>query len=258
MYGRHALREAQLPAPWPPPRGVLRWPLDLPGGGVALRVDALEPPRTLRFDALPRELTARTGVRAVAALDHGDGALALLLDAQAFGHGAALAGDPSSGAVAPPDATRAGATAWLAFDVGMQCCGIDLRALCEIALPRPPVYPLPGADARLPGVSFWRGAALPLLDVGAVLDSRPSLARDGAQLMICEAEGERWGWIVDRVRGMRDLGRGDAITVGPGLPPPWDAARELLGGHGDDVCALLQPAALLRHALAPRGTEERR
>ena len=256
MYGRSALREVQLPPPWPPPRGALRWPLDLPAGGVALRVDALHATRRLRFDALPRALAARTGVRAVAALDSGDaGQLPVLwLDAQAFGLGALEAGETLRDA----DAASAGANAWLAFDIGPQCCGVDLRALCEIALPRPPVHPLPGADAQLPGVAFWRGAALPLLDLGALLDSSPSLERAGAQLIVCEADGERWGWIVDRVRGMRDLGRGGAIAVGAGLPPPWDAARELLGGHGDEVCALLQPAALLRHALAPNDAMERR
>ena len=147
-----------------------------------------------------------------------------------------------------------GAASWLAFEVEGQVCAVDSRQIRSVLRP-PRMAPLPGRDARCPGLLAWRDSALVVLDLGACLGLRPSLGQAASRLLVCHGHGHAWGLLVDAVRGFQRIASPEPgwIAVRPGLSPPWSAMFALLpmpGGVEGEVCAMLHLQTLWEDCLS--------
>lgn len=130
---------------------------------------------------------------------------------------------------------------WLQFRLGDQTHALDAAAVRQI-LRAPRLIPLPplGAHPHSPGLIAWQGRPLPVLDLGACLLRRPSLARDDACFLIWTQAQQAGVLVVDDVGTLLRL---SATTLTrhwapaqPGLPPPWNAIRGLLhAGEAADI-----------------------
>lgn len=145
---------------------------------------------------------------------------------------------------------------WLAFEVDGQTCAVDSRQVRSVLRP-PGMAPLPGRDARCPGLLAWHDTALVVLDLGACLGLRPSLGQAASRLLVCHGheQEQAWGLLVDAVRGFQRIASPEPgwIAVRPGLPPPWNAMFALLptpGGMSGEVCAMLHVQTLWEGCLS--------
>ena len=112
----------------------------------------------------------------------------------------------------------------LIVSVGARVCAIPVDQVAETMRPLP-IEPIAGAPAFVLGVAMIRGAATPVVDLGALVTSGTSSAT--WQRFVTIKVGDRRVAIgVDRVIGLRDV---DRISE---LPP-------LLRDAGADVIAAL-------------------
>lgn len=133
------------------------------------------------------------------------------------------------------------APSWLQFRLGDQTHALDAAAVRQI-LRAPPLLPLPLAHEQpySPGLMAWQGRPLLVLDLGACLLRRPSLAGDDARFLVWTQDRQAGVLAVDGVGALLRL---SATTLTrhwapaqPGLPPPWNAIRGLLhAGEAADI-----------------------
>ncbi|MDD4888281.1 MAG: chemotaxis protein CheW [Thiomonas sp.] len=129
------------------------------------------------------------------------------------------------------------APSWLQFRLGGQTHALEAAAVRQI-MRAPQLTPLPllGAHSHSPGLMAWQGRPLLVLDLGACLLHRPSVAGDDARFLVWTQAQQAGVLAVD---GVGPLLRLSATTLTrhwapaqPGLPPPWSAIRGLL--HAGD------------------------
>ena len=100
----------------------------------------------------------------------------------------------------------------LAIDVDGLGLALSVDVIEEILDP-PAHRPLPHAPAHLTGLACVRGAPLPLVDLGLLVDQAAS-APDAERVVIVDVSGARAGLFVSRVRGVVS----GATRRPPGVP----------------------------------------
>jgi len=121
------------------------------------------------------------------------------------------------------------------FVIGSAAFALDALAVLEVAGERPWV-PLPFAPRGAPGVASWRGRAIALVDVGALLSGGHSLApgQVRARTVVARAAGCTVALPVDQVREVHDVAE---TLVGP-APPGALYASALVEAPGGPVTLL--------------------
>jgi chemotaxis signal transduction protein len=94
-------------------------------------------------------------------------------------------------------------------------------------LPRVRLSPVPRAAPWHAGVLSYRGAALPVMDLGRRLGDQPCAPRIGNRVLVVDVQRpagvERWGVLVEQVLHVRDVdeasahGAGRVVGLGDGL-----------------------------------------
>lgn len=116
----------------------------------------------------------------------------------------------------------------LTFVVGGEVYGVDILSIREIIKPRE-ITEVPRAPRFLLGVVTVRGLVLPVLDLRLRLRlDAPQLGR-GARILIVVHKGERYGLLVDEVRGVVRFADGEIEPPPPSLAP---AEAPFLAGIG--------------------------
>lgn len=164
-------------------------------------------------------------------------------------------GLPPALAVAAPPApplARAPSRAWLAFLLGGEAYAIAIEHVREI-LASPAITEVPRAPPHVVGVTMVRG------QVVTVIDPRPRLGLPAAppgrrgRVLVCEAEGEPFGFAVDAVSEVVRLAA-PALEQRPGAGADGGGLVAAVGRDGERLLALLEPSTLV----APRAAEPRR
>ena len=151
----------------------------------------------------------------------------------------------------------------LSFVVGAEVYGVDILSIREIIKLRE-ITEVPRAPRFLLGVVTVRGLVLPVVDVRLRLrlDVRP-LER-AARILVVMHKGERYGLLVDEVRGVVRFADSQIEPPPPSLSPSeapflrghWTPSRKWRGAHGDPVVA--RCAARLRRGALVKGDDLRR
>lgn len=134
----------------------------------------------------------------------------------------------------------------LTFVVGGEVYGVDILSIREIIKPRE-ITEVPRAPRFLLGVVTVRGLVLPVIDLRLRLRLDAPLLGRGARILIVVHKGERYGLLVDEVRGVVRFADGEIEPPPPSLSP---AEAPFLAGIGrwrdeDDAAAGEQLVILL-------------
>ena len=126
-----------------------------------------------------------------------------------------------------------GISSWLQFRLGDQTHALEAAAVRQIVrAPRLMPLPLTGTHLCSPGLMAWQGRPLLVLDLGACLLHRPSLAGDDARFLVWTQAQQAGVLAVDDAGPLLRLSATTLTrhwaAVQPGLPPPWNAIRGLL------------------------------
>jgi purine-binding chemotaxis protein CheW len=100
----------------------------------------------------------------------------------------------------------------LLFRARARLCGVPVERLVETMRPLP-AEPFVGAPSFVIGVARIRGAAVPVIDIGALLGSREP--RAPTRFLTLRLDDRRVALSVESVVGVRDL----ALEVWSDLPP---------------------------------------
>lgn len=131
----------------------------------------------------------------------------------------------------------------LVFTVGQRACALPLRDISEVMRPLP-IESVAGAPNFVPGVAIIRGAALPVVDLGMLLERRSQ--RAWGRFVTVKVGGARSvALAVDEVVGVRSL-EGSQLAA---LPPLLRAADgdliEALGAADAQLLVVLRAARLV-------------
>jgi purine-binding chemotaxis protein CheW len=152
--------------------------------------------------------------------------------------------EPATAVADPP--ARAGTGKYLLFALGQEEYALELAKTREV-LGLVPITPVPGTPKFVRGVTSFRGAVLPVIDL-RVAFGLP--ARDGEHtgILVAASGDVEIGLVVDRVTGMIDVGP-EAVreTPTPGGETATAAIRGIRRDHGNvtiilDVGMVLAPA----------------
>ena len=127
--------------------------------------------------------------------------------------------------------------AWLLVRAGSRRVGLALADVSEVLDPGP-VYPVPSAEPALRGVTTARGAILPLVHLGALLDAGPCPERRSETIVLIRVEGRRVCLEVDEAE---EVLREGGLPVPPGTSLPFAAA---VVRHDGGLVPLLDIGAL--------------
>lgn len=90
---------------------------------------------------------------------------------------------------------------FLAFVLGGETFGVDIRCVSEILMPRP-VTRLPRAPGFILGIVGLRGAILPVADTAVRLGLRREPSDAYARIVVLKDGDEAMGFVVDAVAGV--------------------------------------------------------
>ncbi len=102
------------------------------------------------------------------------------------------------------DAEQAGPNAYLSFTVGSEEYALDAQHVLEIRHLEP-LMPVSSAPDFVKGVIELRGAAVPIVDLRALLGSTDKESQRPAAVMVIHMHGGTVGMIVDAVSGLVEL-----------------------------------------------------
>ncbi len=105
--------------------------------------------------------------------------------------------------------------AYLSFTVGSEEYALDAHHVLEIRHLEP-LMPVPSAPAFVKGVIELRGAAVPIVDLRALLGAVDDEAQQPAAVMVIHMHGGTVGMIVDAVSGLVEL-TPDQVRAAPEL-----------------------------------------
>jgi len=123
-----------------------------------------------------------------------------------------------------PVAANIGAQPWLLCRVGARLCALPLENVVETMRPLP-IEPAPHSAPFVLGVSLIRGAPVPVLDVGPMLDAG---AAGRGRLVTVSIAGRLVALAVDDVLGVRTVEPGGLSPV----PPLLQAAGDMVAALG--------------------------
>lgn len=92
---------------------------------------------------------------------------------------------------------------------------ISMGQISEV-LTCPPITRLPGVKPWVVGVANVRGDVLPIFDLNGFFTGRETRTSVGSQLIAIEHKGARYGLVVSRMVGMRQVTRASQHAIGIG------------------------------------------
>lgn len=107
----------------------------------------------------------------------------------------------------------------ITFEVGGQAFGLDIGVIRDVR-PWAPVTRVPGLPPYVAGVTHFRGAILPVIDLALRLGWEPTPCSEDHAIVVVEFDNRRCGLVVEAVSDLLTLEQA-ALQ-----PPP------ALGGHG--------------------------
>lgn len=122
---------------------------------------------------------------------------------------------------------------WLTFHVGGQMHALEAAPVRQIVRsPRLLALPLSARQPHCAGLMAWQGRPLLVLDLGACLLRRSSLAGGDARFLVWSQARQAGVLAVDGVDGLLRLSPTTLTRhwapARPGLPAPWNAIQGLL------------------------------
>lgn len=136
------------------------------------------------------------------------------------------------------------ATQFLIAQLREQPYGVLLSALQEVT-ELPPVAPLPDTGRELVGVTFLRGAVLPVIDAGALLQGAATQRSEHCRLLVLRTEHEPVGLLVDRVRDVLRVNPEHIEAVDTTTPFITGVVREPLSGPTDEEWPIIDVSEIL-------------
>ncbi|MFV3126383.1 chemotaxis protein CheW [Niveispirillum sp. KHB5.9] len=187
-------------------------------------------------------------VEAVCRLEGGKRLVSLLSPAHLLardGVGAVLAHTGAEAAAPEATASRDRRTALLRVRVADGDYAIPLEHISAVARPGP-LTPVPQAPGILAGLSNADGIALPVIDLRRRL-GLPADATVARHVVMVQAEGRRFGVLVDLATGLRML-PDDAIGPAPSLSDAQARLVTRIADDGADMLPILEPSRLAEAA----------
>ncbi len=134
-------------------------------------------------------------------------------------------------------------TSALVVTVGQRSCALPLRDVAEVMRPLP-VEAIAGAPHFVPGLCIIRGAALPVVDLAALLD--PHSQKNWGRFVSLRAGARSVVLAVDSVVGVRNL----ALEQLEALPPLLEHSEliEAIGAADAQLLLVLRAARLMPEA----------
>ncbi len=130
------------------------------------------------------------------------------------------------------------------FRLGTLICAAPAATVREVISTSAPTR-IPGARASVVGLMNVRGTLLTVVD-GRILLGAPVVPTDAVLVL---QQGERLvGLMVDEVLDLADVAE-ESLSPGEALPGVDPRLVHAVGHHGDQVFALLDPAALIAPVL---------
>lgn len=128
----------------------------------------------------------------------------------------------------------------LVVTIGRRACALRLPDVAEVMRPLP-VEPISGAPHFVLGLCVIRGAALPVVDLTALLEVRPGIAC--GRFVSVKAGDRSLALAVDSVIGVRNLEHAQLL----GLPPLLEDAQviEAVGAADAQLLLVLRAARLV-------------
>lgn len=127
--------------------------------------------------------------------------------------------------------------AWLLVRAGRRRVGLALADVVEVLDPGP-VYPVPSAEPALRGVTTARGAIVPLVHLGALLEGGRCPERRAETMVLVRLERRR---VCLEVDDAEEVLREPGLPVPPGAALPFAAA---VARYDGGLVPLLDLAAL--------------
>jgi chemotaxis signal transduction protein len=128
-------------------------------------------------------------------------------------------------------------SAYLLVRAGGRRVGLALGSVVEVLEPGP-VYPVPCAEAALRGVTCVRGAIIPVVDLGALLEGAACRSSRGETVVLIELAGRR---ICLEVDDAEEVLRARGLPFPPGSALPWASG---VVRHAEGLIPLLDLGAL--------------
>jgi chemotaxis signal transduction protein len=126
------------------------------------------------------------------------------------------------------------------IELGTRWYLVEARLVHEV-LGTEPWLPIPRARPELPGVVVWRGRAVPLVDLAAVLRTPADAVGARARTLIVKHDQGAAAFAVDAAREVRAVAE-ERLRATPNLGVPY-SSREL--DDGADAMPVLELDALL-------------
>ncbi|HEV8549193.1 MAG TPA: chemotaxis protein CheW [Polyangiaceae bacterium] len=143
---------------------------------------------------------------------------------------------------------------WLVVEAGMHRVALSLSGLRETMRPLP-IEPVRGAPGFVLGLAVIRGAALPVVDLGAVL-GRTGDAATFTRFISLEHDGRAAALAVEAVEGFVTLERREFSALPPLLTHAAGDAVEALTLHDRALVWVLSASRLLPQVVPASGTSE--
>jgi purine-binding chemotaxis protein CheW len=137
---------------------------------------------------------------------------------------------------------------WLLFRARTRLCALPIERLVETMRPLP-ATPFPGAPAFVLGVARIRGAAVPVVDLGALLGCpEPSQA---TRFLTLRLGDRRVALAVERVHGLRQLAPEVLSALSPLLANAEHDAVARIGTLDDELLLSLETTRIVPDSLWP-------
>lgn len=141
------------------------------------------------------------------------------------------------------DLQAGGAVSALVFTVGQRASALHLRDIWEVMRPLP-IESVAGAPNFVPGVAIIRGAALPVVDLGMLLEHRSQ--RAWGRFVTVKVGGARSvALAVDEVVGVRSLEGSQLAALPPLLRDAESDVIEAIGAADAQLLVVLRAARLM-------------
>lgn len=138
----------------------------------------------------------------------------------------------------------------LVLRTGRRTCAVPLAYVSEVMRPLP-IESLAGAPAGVPGVAVVRGRAIPVVDLGILLDDGVTTRPESARFVTLRVGHRAVALLVEAVRAIRTLAWGEFES----LPPLWRGSHppavSALGVVDRELLLVLEAARLLPEDWAP-------
>lgn len=142
----------------------------------------------------------------------------------------------------------------LVLRTSYRTCAVPLAYVSEVMRPLP-IESLAGAPAGVCGVAVVRGRAIPVVDLGALLDDGVVVRSDAARFVTLRVGNRAVALLVNAVRTIQTLAWGKFESLPPLWQGPQSPAVAALGVVDRELLLVLEATRLLPDGWSATGHE---